>query len=81
MDSDPQLAFRVPSDRARLCYLWDRRMVEQEELVIAEASLPSLRLGIELQIAEQAGIPVIIAFQKISANKSGPAAYRNPDSS
>jgi hypothetical protein len=56
-------------------------MVEEAELVIAEASHPSLGLGIELQMAEQAGIPVIVAFQKMRANKSGPAPYRNPDSS
>jgi len=54
-------------------------MIEKAELVIAEASYPSLGLGIELQIAEQAGIPVIIAFQKLPSNKSDPVLYRNPD--
>jgi len=54
-------------------------MIEKAELVIAEASYPSLGLGIELQIAEQAGIPVIIAFQRLPSNKSDPVLYRNPD--
>jgi hypothetical protein len=79
MDSDPQLARKPYDDRARLCYLWDRSMIEEAELVIAEASYPSLGLGIELQIAEQAGIPIIIAFQKLPVNKSDPVLYRNPD--
>jgi hypothetical protein len=81
VDSDPQLAHKPYDDRARLCYLWDRNMVEKTELVIAEASYPSLGLGVELQIAEQAGIPVIVAFQKLPVNKSDPVLYRNPDSS
>lgn len=79
VDSDPQLASKPYDDRAQLCYLWDRRMVQEAELVIAEASHPSLGLVIELQVAEQAGISIIIAFQKFPANKSGPALYRNPD--
>jgi hypothetical protein len=79
VDSDPQLASKPYDDRAQLCYLWDRRIVQEAELLIAEASHPSLGLGIELQIAEQAGIPIIIAFQRLAANKSDPALYRNPD--
>ena len=39
--SDPQLASKPASERARLCYLWDREMVEDADLVIAEASFPS----------------------------------------
>jgi hypothetical protein len=79
VDSDPQLASKPLDDRAQLCYLWDRRLVQEAELIIAEASHPSLGLGIELQIAEQAGIPIIIAFQRLLANRSDPVCYHNPD--
>jgi len=81
VDSDPQLALKPFGDRAKLCYLWDRSMVEHAELVIAEASYPSLGLGIEMQIAEHAGKPIIIAFQRTDTNKAKPVSYRNPDSS
>lgn len=81
VDSDPQLALKPFADRARLCYLWDRSMVEHAELMIAEATYPSIGLGVELQIAEQAGKPIVIAFQKAEANKAAPAFYRNPDHS
>jgi hypothetical protein len=60
IDSDPQLASKPASDRAALCYDWDRRMVEEADLLVAEASFPSTGLGIELQIAETEGKPVIM---------------------
>src|SRR6185312_8269192 len=62
VNSDPQLAEKPFEERARLCYLWDRELVQQADLIIAEASFPSTGMGIELQIAESLGIPVIIAF-------------------
>ena len=34
--SDPQLAEKPAQDRASLCYAWDRRMVEEADLVVAE---------------------------------------------
>ena len=60
VNSDPQLASKPFEERARLCYLWDRNMVEQAELIIAEASFPSTGLGIEMQIAESKGTPIIL---------------------
>lgn len=48
----PQLASKPANERATLCYDWDRRMVEEANLLIADASFPSTGLGIELQIAE-----------------------------
>src|SRR5688572_9109516 len=54
-DSDPQLGEKPFNERARLCYLWDRGMVEEAELMIAETSFPSTGLGIEMQIAEAKG--------------------------
>jgi hypothetical protein len=51
VNSDPQLAAKPFGERARLCYLWDRDMVEQADLVIAELSFPSTGVGIEMQIA------------------------------
>jgi hypothetical protein len=52
LNSDPQLAEKPPDDRASLCYAWDRRMVEEADIVVADASFPSTGLGVELQIAD-----------------------------
>lgn len=81
VDSDPQLASKPASDRAALCYDWDRRMVEEADLLIAEASFPSTGLGIELQIAETAGTPVIMLVGDLGINRVDRAHYENPDHS
>ena len=81
INSDPQLATKPFGDRARLCYLWDREMVEGADLVIAEASFPSIGLGIELQIAQQQGTPIILCFRDFGRNKIPPVEYVNPDHS
>ena len=78
-DSDPQLALKPLSERARLCYLWDRDMVERANLVIAEASFPAIGLGIELQIAASNNIPIIICFSDYGFNKAASITYENPD--
>jgi len=78
-DSDPQLANCPPEDKARLCYLWDRRMVEWADLVIAECTYPSTGVGIELQIAERNGTPTIICFQATNATAAPAVEYLNPD--
>lgn len=77
--SDPQLASKPEDDRAALCYDWDRRMVEGADIVVAEASFPSTGLGIELQIAETAGIPVIMLVGNLGLNRVGHVHYANPD--
>ena len=59
-DSDPRLADRPVTDRARLCYVWDREMVEWADALIAEASYSSTGLGIELQIAAHKGNPIVL---------------------
>lgn len=81
VNSDPQLATKPETERARLCYLWDRAMVEEADLVIAEASFPSTGLGIELQLAESNGTPIIISFRDFGTNKVESASYENPDRS
>jgi hypothetical protein len=81
VNSDPQLASKPAPDRAALCYDWDRRMVEEADLLIAESSFPSTGLGIELQIAETAGIPVIMLVGDLGINRVGRAHYKNPDHS
>jgi hypothetical protein len=81
INSDPQLASKPFDDRARLCYLWDRNMVEQADLVIAEASFPSTGLGIEMQIAEGKGTPIILCFRDFGTNKVDSVTYENPDHS
>lgn len=81
VDSDPQLASKPSTEQAGLCYDWDRRMVEDAALVVADASFPSTGLGIELQIAEAAGIPVIMLFGDLGINRVSGVKYRNPDNS
>jgi hypothetical protein len=81
INSDPQLASKPFDERARLCYLWDRDMVEQADLVIAEASFASTGVGIEMQIAESKGTPIILCFRDFGANKVDPVRYENPDHS
>ena len=79
VNSDPQLATKPVAERARLCYLWDARMVQDADVVIAECSFPSIGLGIELQIAVQNETPVIVAFRDFSDNRASPVSYKNPD--
>jgi hypothetical protein len=81
VNSDPQLASKPFEERARLCYTWDRNMVEQAELVIAEASFPSTGVGIEMQIAESEGTPIIVCFRDFGSNKVDTVVYENPDHS
>lgn len=78
VNSDPQLSQRAEVDRAKLCYIWDRQMVEEADLVIAEASFPSTGLGIELQIAEMSGIPAVLVFKDFGANRASSRTYENP---
>lgn len=79
VDSDPQLAAKPFSDRARLCYLWDREMVEEADLVIAELTYPSTGLGIELQVAQAANIPIVACFSDRRGQPAGEVTYENPD--
>ena len=79
--SDPQLAEKPSHEKAKLCYLWDRAMVEWADLVVAECSYPSTGVGIELQIAEQRGTPVVICFENSQAIAASPVDYANPDGS
>jgi len=81
VNSDPQLALKPFEERARLCYLWDRNMVEQAELVIAETSFPSTGVGVEMQIAESKGTPIIVCFRDFGTNKVDSVSYENPDRS
>jgi hypothetical protein len=79
VNSDPQLASKPFGDRARLCYLWDSKMVQEADVVVAECSFSSIGLGIELQIAATEETPVIIAFHDFDDNRASPVQYRNPD--
>jgi len=81
VNSDPQLADKPYVERARLCYIWDKNMVAEADLVIAEASFPSTGLGIELQIAESNDIPILICYRDFKDNKAEPICYENPDKS
>ena len=78
-DSDPRLSSKPFGDRARLCYIWDREMVEEADLVIGEASYPSTGLGIELQVACSADTPIILLFRKAKELQAPPVDYSTPD--
>lgn len=80
-DSDPQLAGKPPHEKPRLCYVWDRQMVEWADVVVAECSYPSTGVGIELQIAEQSGTPIVICFEDSKATEAPPIEYKNPGGS
>lgn len=80
VNSDPQLADKPANEQASLCYAWDRKMVEEADLIVAECSFPSTGLGIELQIAESSGIPIIMMIGNFGHSAS-PAHYQNPDRS
>ncbi len=80
-DSDPQLAVKPTSERARLCYLWDREMVEWADAVVADATYPSIGVGIELQIAEQRGMPIVLCYRRSAVNQAAVVEYENPDRS
>lgn len=81
VDSDPQLGLRPPERRAELCYAWDRQMVENSDLLVADASFPSTGLGVELQIAEGAGKPIVMLIGDYGNNRVPPRQYENPDRS
>lgn len=78
-DSDPQLANRAERDKARLCYQWDRQMVEWADAIVADATFPSIGLGIELQLAEQRDTPIIIAFRMVDAYRTDARTYDGAD--
>ncbi len=79
INSDPHLAEKPFEERARLCYLWDREIVEEADLIIAEASFPAIGLGIELQIAEANDTPILLCFRDYQRNRALPVKYINPD--
>jgi hypothetical protein len=81
VNSDPQLAEKPFGERARLCYVWDRNLVEKADVLVAEASYPSTGLGIEMQIAENLDKPIIICFRATAETRATPIEYENPDHS
>jgi hypothetical protein len=81
IDSDPQLAEKPSEQRGRLCYLWDREMVEQADAIVVDATFPSIGIGIELQLAAAKGIPVVLSFNRAPGHRLLPVQYANPDHS
>lgn len=79
VNSDPQLASKPFDERAKLCYLWDSKMVQEAEVVVAECSFPAIGLGIELQNAADNETPIILAFRDYDDNRAAPVLYTNPD--
>jgi hypothetical protein len=78
VDSDPALAGEVTADRPKLCYQWNRRMIEEAHLLIAEVSYPSTGLGIEAEIAASKRIPIIFIYRDYSTNRAVPVSHVNP---
>ena len=78
-DSDPQLASKPFEERAHLCYLWDRSMVKDADVLIAEPSFPSIGLGIEMQVAQTKDILVILCFRDFGTNRAAAVRYETPD--
>jgi hypothetical protein len=78
-DSDPQLAEHPEENKAKLCYEWDREMVLWADLVVAECSFPSTGMGIELQIADNDNIPIVLCYSDYGWNRSKPKSYSSPN--
>lgn len=78
-DSDPQLAEKPFEERARLCYLWDKEMVEWADVIVADVSYPSTGLGIELQIACAKKTPIVLAFHALNRLRAEPIQYETLD--
>jgi hypothetical protein len=81
VNSDPQLAEKPCNERASLCYAWDRRMVEEADLVVADASFPSTGRGVKLQIAHARGPPIIMLVGDYGTNRVKTVYYEDPDPS
>lgn len=62
-DSDPQLEEYPSESRPALCYAWDRKMVQESDLVVAEVSFPAIGVGHELQMAAERGIPIVLLYR------------------
>jgi len=78
-DSDPFLPEYAPAERPKMCYIWDRRLVEESSILIAEVSFPSMGIGIELQVAEQNSIPVILLYRDFGFNRAEGKKYKTRD--
>lgn len=74
-DSDPKLGDYPGTERPRLCYEWDKNMVEESSLVIAEGSFPSTGLGIEIEIANQNSIPVLLVYRSYPNSSADEKEY------
>lgn len=60
-NSDPQLANYPDNKKPSLCYIWDKEMVENADLILADVSFPSIGVGIELQLACNRNVPIILS--------------------
>ena len=56
-------------------------MVEEADLIVADASFPSTGVGIELPVAETSGKPIILLIGDYGTNRAQSAHYKNPDQS
>ena len=56
-------------------------MVEEADVIVADSTYSSTGLGIELQIAEARGIPVVLCFHRTPEAHVDSAEYVNPDAS
>jgi hypothetical protein len=56
-------------------------MVEQADAIVIDATFPSIGLGIELQLAEAKGVPLILSYNHSAEHQLTPVKYENPDHS
>jgi nucleoside 2-deoxyribosyltransferase len=77
-DSDPELAAYPDRNRPELCYEWDREMVVEADLVVADLTFPSVGVGIELGLATCDQIPVVLTYCRALAPRAGHKTYDVP---
>ena len=62
---------------AKNCYNWHKELITQSDVVIAEVSFPSLGVGIELQLANQLGIPTYLIYNPCIASTATSKSFKN----
>lgn len=68
-DTDPFMTNLSPSKIPEFCYKTNAGYIKSSTCIIAEVSFPSTGVGIELQIAEQYRIPIIVVYKKQNISK------------
>jgi len=54
-------------------------MVQWADAIVADASYPSIGLGIELQIATEVETPIVLCFRRIDEHRAHEVEYAGPN--